>query len=95
MTGAFGYSASPSVKKFERRSATRETPQGAYSLGSTESLRAQLERAALRDQDLDREIAADWFAADEQAWQLLETQEHKKPATPGAEKSTSRRSTRP
>ena len=31
---------------------------------STEALSAQLEHTAVRDQDLDREIAADWFAVD-------------------------------
>jgi hypothetical protein len=62
---------------------------------STEALRTQLELAAVRDRDLDREIAADWFAADEEAWQTLHTQELKKIATRGAAKSTSRRSIRP
>jgi hypothetical protein len=33
------------------------------------ALRAQLERATIRDQDLDREIAEDWFAVDQDAWQ--------------------------
>src|SRR5438552_15506360 len=37
---------------------------------STEALRAQLERAAVRDQDLDREVAADWFAVDRETCQL-------------------------
>lgn len=31
---------------------------------SAEAIRTQLERAAIRDQDLDREVAADWSAAD-------------------------------
>ena len=59
---------------------------------SAEALRARLERAAVRDRDLDREVAADWFAADQQAWQQLE-QPKRKPATRGGEKSISRRST--
>ena len=60
---------------------------------SVEALRAQLERAAVRDRDLDREVAADWFAVDHETWRQLE--EHpmarKKPDTRGAAKSTSRR----
>src|ERR1022692_2890524 len=40
---------------------------------SAEALRAQLEHAAVRDRDLDREIAADWFAVDQESWQRLES----------------------
>ena len=58
---------------------------------STEAIRTQLERAAVRDQDLDREIAADRFAVDNEAWQHLDTKEQKQPTTRGAAKSTSRR----
>ncbi|MGA2269194.1 MAG: hypothetical protein ABSH44_12065 [Bryobacteraceae bacterium] len=36
------------------------------------ALRAQLERTAVRDRDLDREIAADWFAVDREMWQRLD-----------------------
>ena len=62
---------------------------------SAEALRAQLERAAVRDQDLDREVAADWFAVDHETWQRLEAPTlRRKPATRSAEKSTSRRSIR-
>ena len=60
---------------------------------STEALRGQLERTAVRDQDLDREITEDWFAVDQEAWQRLDTPKQAK-ATPNAAKSTSRRSTR-
>jgi CopG family transcriptional regulator/antitoxin EndoAI len=59
---------------------------------STEALRAQLERAAVRDRDLDREIAEDWFAVDQEAWQKLDNP--KAQSIPSAAKSTSRRSTR-
>jgi CopG family transcriptional regulator/antitoxin EndoAI len=63
---------------------------------SVEALRTQLERAAVRDQDLDREVASDWFAVDQQAWQQLdEPKTIRKLATPGGARSTSRRSTRP
>ena len=62
---------------------------------STEALRAQLERTAVRDRDLDREVAADWFAVDQESWQQLDTPEQRrKPATRSGEKSTLRRSTR-
>jgi CopG family transcriptional regulator/antitoxin EndoAI len=35
---------------------------------STEALRSRLERAAVRDRDLDREVAADWFAVDRESY---------------------------
>src|ERR1700694_1976596 len=55
---------------------------------SIEALRAQLERAAVRDQDLDREVAADWFVVDHESWQQLdEPKAARKPATRGGEKS--------
>ena len=60
---------------------------------SSEALRAKLERAVVRDQDLDREITADWFAVDNEAWQRLDEQ-RKKASTRSAEKSTSQRSIR-
>ena len=62
---------------------------------SGEALRAQLERATVRDQDLDRQIAADWFAVDHETWQQLdEPKALRKPPTRGEERSTSRRSIR-
>jgi len=62
---------------------------------SMEALRAQLEHAAVRDQDLDREVAAEWSAVDRETWQQLdEPKQRRKPATRGGEKSTSRRSIR-
>ena len=60
---------------------------------STQALRAQLERAAIRDQDLDREVSEDWLAVDQQAWQRLDPPKQAK-STRSAAKSTSRRSTR-
>ena len=60
---------------------------------STEALRAQLERAAVRDRDLDREITEDWFAVDQEAWQRLDTPKQAK-SSRSAAKSASRRSTR-
>jgi CopG family transcriptional regulator/antitoxin EndoAI len=61
---------------------------------SSEAVRARLEQTAVRDRDLDREIAGDWLAADIQSWQQLDNPKQTKSATPGAAKSTSRRSTR-
>jgi CopG family transcriptional regulator/antitoxin EndoAI len=61
---------------------------------SVEAFRARLEHAAVRDRDLDREIAADWLAVDREAWQQLEeSKPRRRPATQSAEKYTSRRST--
>ena len=60
---------------------------------STEALRAQLERTAVRDRDLEREVAADWFTVDQESWQQL-NEPNRKPATRGEAKSTSRRSIR-
>jgi hypothetical protein len=37
-----------------------------------ESLQERLKQAALRDRDLDLEIANDWFAVDQEQRQLLE-----------------------
>ncbi len=38
---------------------------------SAEALRIRLERAAVRDQDLDREVAADWFAVDHEIQRII------------------------
>ncbi|MGA3040254.1 MAG: hypothetical protein ABSF54_05605 [Bryobacteraceae bacterium] len=61
---------------------------------SAEALQERLKQAALRDRDLDQEIAGDWFAVDQEQWQKLDEQERQ--ATVGRKevKSTSRRSTR-
>jgi hypothetical protein len=40
---------------------------------STEALRSRLEQTALRDRDLDLEIASDWSVVDRETWQQLET----------------------
>jgi hypothetical protein len=64
------------------------------TLRTIEALRTQLEHAAVRDRDLDREVAADWSELDREAWQQLDT------GVAGSKKigrrgvtSTSRRST--
>jgi CopG family transcriptional regulator / antitoxin EndoAI len=60
-----------------------------------DALQERLKQAALRDQDLDLEIAGDWFAVDQEQWQNIETRESPKLAGgPKGVKSTSRRSTR-
>lgn len=62
---------------------------------SAEALRSRLEAAALRDRDLDREVASDWNAVDTEAWHRLDIQERERsPAGRGVATSTSRRSTR-
>jgi hypothetical protein len=59
------------------------------------ALRSRLELGAVRDRDLDSEVAAEWLDADQQAGRQLDSAEAgRKAATPGAAKSTSRRSTR-
>jgi hypothetical protein len=42
---------------------------------SPEALQERLKQAALRDHDLDLEIAGDWLAVDREEWQKLESQE--------------------
>src|SRR6266545_994524 len=62
---------------------------------SIEALRARLESTAVRDRDLDREIADDWAAVDQEAWQPIDiTSRAPKRTTRGAAKSTSWRSIR-
>ena len=62
---------------------------------STEALKAQLERTAVRDRDLDRQVAEEWSAADQEIWQRLDQSEkHRKPASRSVGRSSSQRSTR-
>ena len=62
---------------------------------SPEALQERLKQAALRDRDLDLEIASDWFAVDREQWQKLENQENRQsPSGREEAKSTKRRSTR-
>jgi hypothetical protein len=39
---------------------------------SAEGLREQLKQSAIRDRDLDREIADEWVAVDYESWQQLD-----------------------
>ena len=83
------------VKPGERSRFINQAVQHFVTHRSNEALRSQLERTAVRDQDLDREVAADWFAVDQQAWQRLEEPKQKrKRHGRGEGKSTSQRSTR-
>jgi CopG family transcriptional regulator/antitoxin EndoAI len=61
---------------------------------SAEALRAQLERAAILDRDLDTIVAADWSAANQETWRRLDAPPTaaKRPATRSGAKSPSRRS---
>jgi hypothetical protein len=62
---------------------------------SPEALQERLKQAAIRDHDLDLEIASDWFAVDQEQWQKLDKPEKPRAqAGPKEAKCTSRRSTR-
>jgi CopG family transcriptional regulator/antitoxin EndoAI len=61
----------------------------------TANLRERLKAGALANAKLNLEIAEEWFPVEQEAWQRLEQEERATAkATPGAGKSTSRRSTR-
>ncbi|HLH19627.1 MAG TPA: hypothetical protein VKX45_20560 [Bryobacteraceae bacterium] len=60
---------------------------------SPEALEERLKRAALRDRDLDLEIANDWYAVDQEEWQASENAETSRTGRRGV-KSTSRHSIR-
>jgi len=46
-----------------------------------EAQRAQLEIAAVRDRNLDREIASDWSAVDGETWRRLDGPKRRKNST--------------
>jgi hypothetical protein len=48
---------------------------------SPRALEERLKQGALRDHDLDLEIAGDWFAVDREQWQELDEREKRRPAT--------------
>ena len=63
---------------------------------SPQALQERLKQAALRDRDLDLEIAGDWSAVDQEQWQGLESPAERQPRVGQKEaKSTSQRSIRP
>jgi CopG family transcriptional regulator / antitoxin EndoAI len=59
-----------------------------------EALEQRLKQAAIRDRDLDLEIAHDWFPVDQEQWHKADAEERRTPAGRRGAKSTSRRSTR-
>jgi len=62
---------------------------------STEAVRAQLARTAVRDRDLDREVTEEWSAVDHEIWQRLDQSEkHRTSVSRSVERSSSQRSTR-
>lgn len=83
------------AKSGQRSRFINQAVQHFVASRSTEALRAQLERTAVRDQDLDREIAADWLNVDHETRRQLDNERKpvQKAASPSVEKSTSRRST--
>ena len=77
------------AKPGERSRFIDEAVQHFVTHRSSEALRARLERATVRDQDLDREIARDWSAVDQESWQPLDSEEPPaRKRTPSAGKST-------
>lgn len=84
------------AKAGERSRFIDRAVQHYVSHHSTEALRARLEETAVRDQDIDRQVAEDWFAVDHGTWQHLDEPkpDATKQATPAVVKSTSRRSIR-
>jgi len=84
------------VKPRERGRFIQRAVQHYVTSASPEVLQEQLKQAALRDRDLDSEIASDWFAVDEEQWQRLGKQENQSlPTIRNGARSTSRRLTRP
>jgi metal-responsive CopG/Arc/MetJ family transcriptional regulator len=59
-----------------------------------ENLKERLKEGALANAKLNLEISEEWFPVEQEAWQKLEQEERATKATPGAVRSTSRRSTR-
>jgi hypothetical protein len=79
----------------QRSSFIDRAVQHYVATASPEALQERLKQAALRDHDLDLEIASDWFDVDQEEWRKLENQEKPKAAAGHEEaKSTSRRSIR-
>src|ERR1017187_8045842 len=48
---------------------------------SPEALQERLKQAAIRDHDLDLQIAGDWFAVDKEQWQKFDKQEKQQAQT--------------
>ena len=76
------------TKPGERRRFIDKAVQHYISNQSIEAVRARLERPAVRDRDMNREVAGEWSAADREEWQAIDK------TTRAGVKSTSRRSRR-
>jgi CopG family transcriptional regulator / antitoxin EndoAI len=83
------------VRPRERSRFIQTAVQHYVATASPEALQERLKQAALRDHDLDLEIANDWSAVDQEQWQRLEREKRSPSTTRSAARSTSRRSTRP
>jgi CopG family transcriptional regulator / antitoxin EndoAI len=59
----------------QRSSFIDRAVQHYVNTATPDALRERLKRAALRDRDLDLEIASDWFAVDQEQWQGLTNQQ--------------------
>ncbi|MGO9272982.1 MAG: hypothetical protein ACLQOO_22555 [Terriglobia bacterium] len=73
------------VKPRERSRFIQRAVQHYVTTASSEALQEQLKEAALRDRDLDLEIASDWFAVDQEQWQQLGKQEKQSRSTTRSE----------
>jgi CopG family transcriptional regulator / antitoxin EndoAI len=83
------------AKPGERSRLIDKAVQHYATTRSAEAVREQLKQAALRDRDLDQEIAEDWAAVDRESWQHIDHEPKRTAPGRSAGKSTSRRSTRP
>jgi CopG family transcriptional regulator/antitoxin EndoAI len=82
------------AKPGERSRLIDKAVQHYAATRSPEALREQLKQAAIRDRDLNLEIADEWFAVDRESWQQLDDEEKRPQSRRSAGTSTSRRSTR-
>ena len=78
------------VKPGERSRFIDRAIQHYVETRSVLGLREQLKLSAIRDRDIDQEIAADWAAVDNEPWQHIDERKEKRGRAAG--KSTSRAS---
>src|SRR5579862_9574073 len=62
---------------------------------SADALHERLKQAAIRDRDLDRHMADEWLAVDQEQWRRFDKQNKRRAPGPREAKSTSLRSTPP
>ena len=60
------------VKPGERSRFIESAVEHYVASHTPDVLRKQLEVAAIRDRDLDHEVAEDWFVVDREAWKMLQ-----------------------